>query len=134
MDPGPIRYSQHGISTSFTGSTEPITDATRRLQADPDAVIDVPPIKVVALGDRGQYLVSLDNRRLWMFKHAGVTRCPVIWATEFEVRNSAHFDTEFGSEFIALRGARFLDMTDLTRVRLPPDFVPTGNNWPSDYV
>ena len=39
-------------------------------------------LEVWTFGESGERLVSFDNRRLWVFKHAGVAHVPVGWAAQ----------------------------------------------------
>jgi len=118
LDPNKIRYSQDGITKTFTNGTR-IDDAARTLAGSPGSVGRYPAIKITKR--KGRY-ISLDNRRLWVFKHAGVAQCPVVWATAQEVKDSTHFDSPEGTAFVGVREGSTLSMQGLVPAPIPPGF------------
>ena len=67
--------------------------------------------------------MSLDNRRLWVFKHAEVPLCKVRWASETEWEAQKKKMTASGADgsaFIGVKPPPILDMKDL------PTFAPPG--------
>ena len=76
-NPKTIRYTQNTISAKFTNSTR-IDSAARSLKKNKAKIDDCPPL---LLRKKGGKLMSLDNRRLWDFKHAEVPLCKVRWAS-----------------------------------------------------
>ncbi len=122
MNPATIRYSQNTISPTF-GSGGKITDAARALLASPAKVDAFPPLLLIKR--KGGKIISLDNRRLWVFKHAGVPLCRVRWASaaEYAVQKKKMTAGDTGSAFIGVTGLK-PDMSKL------PTFYPPNANYP----
>ena len=79
-----VLYSQDSVSAYFTNDKS-IGVSARHLKADPSMIDDYArdaPLEVWTFGEGGERLVSFDNRRLWVFKHAGVAHVPVVWAAQ----------------------------------------------------
>ena len=84
IDPALVRFSQASIRDTFQNGRT-IADLARGLRDGSVAPRDVPPIRVV---ERGGKLFTLDNRRLWAFREAGVD-IPYREATDEEGRTEA---------------------------------------------
>ena len=69
MDPQDIRYTQNSISSRF-GDERLVDDMIKGLKNGSITPDDVPAIRIFK-GDDG-YVYSLDNRRLYAFKKAGM--------------------------------------------------------------
>lgn len=71
-DPAMIRYSQDSIAGTFTNGT-PLIDVADDLRARRIRADKFPPIQIIQLRTKnGAFLfVSVDNRRLWVFRTAG---------------------------------------------------------------
>lgn len=69
-----VLYSQSTISQVFDGG-EPLADVAAAIKAGRMQASTLPPIRVLLHG--GTYY-SLDNRRLWVLKHSGVTSITVL--------------------------------------------------------
>ncbi|MGH2351657.1 MAG: hypothetical protein ACRDI2_10050 [Chloroflexota bacterium] len=83
-DPSTLRFSQDSIDRSFT-SGESFDTLISDLKAGRKTAASVPPIRLV---ERKGMLITLDNRRLYCFKEAGVQiRCR--WAKPSEVKNES---------------------------------------------
>ena len=68
IDPRTVRYTQDSISYYFQDGGN-LDDLVAKLKAGTTTAADVEPIRLVPwYGD----IYSLDNRRLWAFKKAGV--------------------------------------------------------------
>ena len=118
-NPKTVRYTQDTISAKFTNGT-PVDSAARSLKKNPAKIDDFPPL---LLRKKGGKLMSLDNRRLWVFKHAEVPLCKVRWASEAEWLAQKWKFTASGAEgsaFIGVKGPPILDMKEL------PTFAPPG--------
>ncbi len=74
MNPQDVLYSQSTISQVFDGG-EPLADVAAAIKAGRMQASTLPPIRVLLHG--GTYY-SLDNRRLWVLRHSGVTSITVI--------------------------------------------------------
>jgi hypothetical protein len=88
MDPAKIRYSQDSIARDFKdgGSIQTLSASLKsgRVKAS-----EIEPILLVEKKKNSKpVFITLDNRRLWAFKNAGVqVRCQ--WATPEEVKSNA---------------------------------------------
>jgi ribosomal protein S18 acetylase RimI-like enzyme len=102
----PLRFSQDSIGKKFSdgGSiydlAKALTDGTTKASA-------LPAIRIFWTKGKKPRLVTLDNRRLWCCKQAGVDiKC--TWATEDEVRDEAYKFTSSqgkdGSTLVTVRG------------------------------
>mmetsp|Transcript_47672 Transcript_47672/g.132934 ORF Transcript_47672/g.132934 Transcript_47672/m.132934 type:complete len:106 (-) Transcript_47672:360-677(-) len=69
VNPQKLMYPQDGISAWFSCGRS-VMEAVEQLRSGEVCVEDFPPIKVVQY--RGE-LWSMDNRRLFAFKEAGIT-------------------------------------------------------------
>lgn len=119
LSPASIRYSQDGITASFANGTR-IDNAARALVRDPSGADKYDPIRITSR--KGKY-ISLDNRRLWVFRHAGIPACRVRWASDVEVRQSTHFDSPEGTAFVGVRLGKSLDPKGLVPASIPKGFV-----------
>jgi hypothetical protein len=77
VNPASIRYSQHSIDYKMSGVGGNVNKAATHLRDNPNTIDGWGPLRVMKLAGK---LVSFDNRRLWVFKHAGVPLCKVTWA------------------------------------------------------
>lgn len=119
LDPKKIRYSQDGIDATFSDGRR-IDDVARQLIREPNKNAGLDAILITKR--QGVY-ISLDNRRLWAFKHAGRATCPVKWATPEEVAASTHFDSPKGTAIVGVRNANNLSTKDLVLPDIPKNFV-----------
>ncbi len=74
MNPADITFSQKSVAETFTDGTL-LVKVVHQLVIGTLNAGDIPPIRVVKLNDRW---VTLDNRRLRVFKNAGTRDIPVI--------------------------------------------------------
>ncbi len=74
FNPKDIRYTQKEMSSYFKDTKKPVSETIEELKSGATKVSDIPTINVVENG--GKYY-SLDNRRLFAFKEAGVKEIPV---------------------------------------------------------
>ena len=121
-NPATIRYTQNTISAKFTNGTA-VDSAARSLKKTPAKIDEWPPL---LLRKKGGKLMSLDNRRLWVFKHAGVPLCKVRWASDDEWKAQSWKFTASGAEgsaFIGVKGPPILDMKDLPTFTPPASFT-----------
>lgn len=125
LDPMKIRYSQDSIDGTFSTGGK-IDDAARDLKRDLTKVGNWPSLNITKR--QGRY-VSLDNRRLWVFKHAGVALAPVVMATAQEVtdQNWKFTAGSGGAAFIGVRSA--ISLTNLTPANLPRNFAKKNQLW-----
>ena len=77
VDPSNVQYTNDSIANEFSCGTE-LRDTAGSLANGSLDKTEIPAIRVVK--HRG-HVYSLDNRRLWAFKQAGVRSIPVIWRT-----------------------------------------------------
>jgi hypothetical protein len=120
-NPASVRYSQDTCGAKFTNGT-PVDQAARSLKNSPKTISEWPTL---LLRKKGGRLVSLDNRRLWVFKHAQVPLCKVRWASEEEWKAQNWKMTasgKDGSAFIGVKGPPILNMKDLPTFTPPPSF------------
>ncbi|MBR7099704.1 MAG: hypothetical protein IKC91_00935, partial [Clostridia bacterium] len=82
LNPEDIRYTQKSISSKFKKDGS-IDDMIKGLKDGSISADDVPAIKVFK---RNGKIYSLDNRRLYAFKQAGMKTINVQWASKIEVR------------------------------------------------
>jgi len=89
-----VRYSQDSIAKTFKSGAS-IVELARQLKERKLDSSALPPIRVF-MSAAGR-LVTLDNRRLWCCKEAGVTvKC--AWATEEEIKDESYKFTAKGRE------------------------------------
>ena len=69
IDPKNIRYSQNSISSVFKESGESVQELADSLKDGSVKPSSIPPIRIVLSEGR---IYTLDNRRLWAFRKAGV--------------------------------------------------------------
>jgi hypothetical protein len=81
-----VRFSQDSIGRTFA-SGAPIADLATALKNGTTKPSELPAIRV--LMSKGGRLVTLDNRRLWCCKEAGV-KIKCVWATEEEVEKEGY--------------------------------------------
>jgi ribosomal protein S18 acetylase RimI-like enzyme len=81
-----VRYSQDSIGRTFT-SGAPIAELAASLKNGTTKPSALPAIRV--LMSKGGRLVTLDNRRLWCCKEAGV-KIKCVWATAEEVEKEGY--------------------------------------------
>lgn len=77
-----VLYSQDSVTAYFTNDWS-IGVSAQKLKANPSLIEGYAkdaPLEVWTFGKEGERLVSFDNRRLWVMKHAGVAHVPVVWA------------------------------------------------------
>src|SRR6185437_89657 len=85
MDPARIRFSQDSISGQFKGDEGNVNTLAANLKSGTVSADKIPAIMLV---ERQGKIITLDNRRLYAFKQAGVeVRCR--WATPDEVKNNS---------------------------------------------
>ena len=105
IDPAEIRFTQANISENFSQNGT-VKKLIERLKSDPSYASKIPPIRHVR--DEAGVLHSLDNRRLYAFKQAGVP-VPYVMATPEEVdkafRSGRGFKGDAGKQII-IRGRR----------------------------
>ena len=102
IDPAQVCFSQASIRDTFSDGGA-IADLARGLRDGSIAPGDVPPIRVV---ERGGKLFTLDNRRLWAFREAGVG-VPYRAATEEERQAEAwKFTTNNEGRSVRVKRAR----------------------------
>lgn len=100
VEPHLIRYSQNTIGSTFKdGSTiEALAEDLRSGRIRPS---DVSPIRIF---ERRGKLFTLDNRRLWAFRSAGLA-IPYRTATEQEIRSQAwKFTTRTEGTSVRVKG------------------------------
>lgn len=77
LDTSEIRYTQNSISQYFPNfDNYSVYDLDEDLRDGQVDIEDIPYIRVVE--DEDGYYWSLDNRRLWAFKEAGLDDVPVV--------------------------------------------------------
>jgi hypothetical protein len=101
LTPQNIRFSQDSISSVFKdGST--VDDMIKGLKTGKINPNDVPAIRIF---EKEGAIYSLDNRRLYAFREAGIDNIPYRWATKKEITNEAwKFTTTNGGTEIRVRG------------------------------
>jgi hypothetical protein len=82
INPEQVRFSQDSISGAFKGGEGTIEQLAELLRA---GMIEPRSIAPIRLFERDGKLCTLDNRRLWSFRQAGV-RVPFRKATPDEIR------------------------------------------------
>ena len=101
MNPQHLLYSQNGISSEFKRGGE-IRDALFDVCSGGTKVLDFPRMEVFL--HRGLWF-SADNRRLWVFKSAGVTLARVR-RTYFNESHSRKLDTRSHGQVVHIRPKR----------------------------
>ncbi|WP_339353676.1 hypothetical protein [Xenorhabdus budapestensis] len=110
ISPKTVLYSQNDINPMFDDGRN-INDLKHRLIRDPSYINRVEPIRKVRIKDlpvntqerlisQGAHkdsVFSLDNRRLYAAKEAGISKIPSRWATPEEL-NQINLDRRFSSE------------------------------------
>jgi hypothetical protein len=101
IDPSHVRFTQDDIGAQFRDGRS-IDDLAIGLQSGTISPDSIPPIRVVP---REGELWSLDNRRLWAFKQAGV-KVPFRMATPEEIAKEwiKKFTTDTQGLSIRVRG------------------------------
>ncbi|WP_416054558.1 RHS repeat domain-containing protein [Pectobacterium versatile] len=121
ISPKTILFSQDSIAGSFSDGGS-INELVHRLKNNPSYINEVEPIRKVRMRDlptnvqerlmsQGAHkdsVFSLDNRRLYAAKEAGISKMPSRWATPeelAEINLNRRFSTETGGKGIAVRKA-----------------------------
>ncbi|MDW6093944.1 RHS repeat-associated core domain-containing protein [Vibrio rhizosphaerae] len=119
ISPKTILFSQDSIDGSFSDGSS-INGLVHRLKNDPSYINKVEPIRKVRMRDlptnvqerlmsQGAHkdsVFSLDNRRLYAAKEAGISKIPSKWATPeelAEINLNRRFSTETGGKDIRVR-------------------------------
>ena len=95
MDPHDIRYTQNSIKNTFSNGkykgkrVDDLVDALKAGSVTPD---DVPAIRIFKRGDK---VYSLDNRRLYAFKKAGMREINAKWVDITDIKIIAEIDNKF---------------------------------------
>ena len=84
IDPTKVRYTQNSISKYFKNSDQPVDKLVEGLKSGTISPSEIPPIKIFEMNG-GIY--SLDNRRLYAFKQAGID-IPYEYATPNEINKA----------------------------------------------
>ena len=101
VDPQDIRFSQDSISSRFKNGNS-VSDTIDKLKTGELTAKDFPNIRVVK---RDGKLYTLDNRRLYCFKEAGLESIPVIFASlKEELKEAFKFSTRNDGVSIQVRG------------------------------
>lgn len=120
VSPKTVLYSQNDINPIFDDGRS-INDLKHRLINDPSYINQVEPIRKVRMCDlpasvqerllsQGAHkhsVFSLDNRRLYAAKEAGISKIPSRWATPAElaeIKLDRRFTTPNGGKSIDVRG------------------------------
>ncbi|MFP1917289.1 RHS repeat-associated core domain-containing protein, partial [Lonsdalea quercina] len=121
ISPKTILFSQDSIAGSFSDGGS-INELVHRLKNNPSYINEVEPIRKVRMRDlptnvqerlmsQGAHkdsVFSLDNRRLYAAKEAGISKMPSRWATPeelAEINLNRRFSTETGGKGIEVRKA-----------------------------
>ncbi len=106
IDPHKVFFSQDSISVSFKDKTNPPPDElAKELKSGKVNAASIPPIRIFWHAP-WQRWVTLDNRRLYAFKKAGIP-IPYQKATEHEVAGeSFKFTSRNKGESIVVRGVK----------------------------
>ena len=119
VSPKTIHYSQNDINPIFDDGRN-INDLKHRLINDPSYINQVEPIRkirmkdlppstqerLISQGTHKHTVFSLDNRRLYAAKEAGIEKIPSRWATLKELKEinlDRRFSTEDGGKSIQIR-------------------------------
>ncbi len=106
LDPNDIKYSQDSISNKFGKNTahagESVDDLIESLKNGAITPNDIEPLDVFI---KNGHIYSMNNRRLFAYKMAGVKSVPVRWVPESNLR---HVITGNGVDIIVRGGSRFL--------------------------
>ncbi|MFP1839220.1 RHS repeat domain-containing protein [Lonsdalea quercina] len=119
ISPKTILFSQDSIAGSFSDGGS-INELVHRLKNNPSYINEVEPIRKVRMRDlptnvqerlmsQGAHkdsVFSLDNRRLYAAKEAGISKMPSRWATSeelAEINLNRRFSTETGGKGITVR-------------------------------
>lgn len=120
VSPKTILYSQDSINPIFDDGRN-VNELIHRLRHDPSYINQVEPIRKVRMADlpvsvqdkllsQGAHkdsVFSLDKRRLYAAKEAGVSKIPSRWATPDELSKinlDRRFSTKDGGKLIRTRG------------------------------
>ena len=77
LNPKDIRYTQDSISNKFSNGVK-VDDLIDSLKAGTVTPDDIPAIRVAKINEK---IYSLDNRRLFAYKTAGIKSVPVQWVS-----------------------------------------------------
>ncbi|UAN60404.1 RHS domain-containing protein [Serratia sp. JSRIV004] len=119
INPKTIQYSQDSINPHFSDGNK-INDLIFRLKNDPSYINQVEPIrrvrmvdlpvevqeKLLSQGAHKHSVFSLDNRRLYAAKEAGISQIPTRWATPDDLKGINlvdRFSTKTGGKNIRVR-------------------------------
>lgn len=80
-----IKYTQDSISSKFSDGTT-IEETINGLK---NGTINPKSIPEIRIFEKNGQIFSLDNRRLYAFKEAGINDIPYRWATTEEIANEA---------------------------------------------
>ncbi|GAE90969.1 hypothetical protein JCM21531_4637 [Acetivibrio straminisolvens JCM 21531] len=96
-----IRFTQDSISATFKDGSS-VDDLINGLKSGKISPNDVPAIRIF---EKDGVIYSLDNRRLYAFKEAGIDNINYVWATPEEIANEAwKMTTNNGGVTIRVRG------------------------------
>jgi len=96
-----IRFTQDSISATFKDGSS-VDDLINGLKSGKISPDDVPAIRIF---EKDGVIYSLDNRRLYAFKEAGIDNINYVWATPEEIANEAwKMTTNNGGVTIRVRG------------------------------
>ena len=96
-----IRFTQDSISATFKDGSS-VDDLINGLKSGKISPNDVPAIRIF---EKDGVIYSLDNRRLYAFKEAGIDNINYVWATPKEIANEAwKMTTNNGGVTIRVRG------------------------------
>ena len=120
VSPKTVLFSQKSINPDFRDERS-VNSLIGRLRKDPSYINNVDPIRKVRMGDlpasiqaklkaqgaHAHSVFTLDNRRLYAAKQAGVKSIPSRWATPAELKEinlKRRFSTKTGGKSIEIRG------------------------------
>ncbi|WP_143557500.1 RHS repeat domain-containing protein, partial [Snodgrassella alvi] len=119
VSPKTVLFSQDDIGSNFSDKRS-VNELIHRLKNDPSYVNNLEPIRKVRMRDlpadiqtkllsQGAHrdsVFSLDNRRLYAAKEAGISKIPSRWATPGELSSDSlvrRFSTKTGGKSIKVR-------------------------------
>jgi RHS repeat-associated protein len=119
VSPKTVLFSQDSIGSTFS-NTKKVNELIHRLKNDPSYINQVEPIRKVRLTDlptdiqerlisqgaNKHSVFTLDNRRLYAAKEAGVKSMPSVWATKSDLKLinlNDRFSTKTGGKGIRVR-------------------------------
>ncbi len=104
MDPSDIRFTQDSISNTFQDGSA-VDDMVNGLK---NGTIDPKNVKPIRVFQQNGKIYSLDNRRLYAFKQAGMDNIRVKWVNPknktISQKIAMHFTTKTDGLSIIMRG------------------------------